>query len=85
MEMLRTLYRAINNTTSERTASLHERFSKPVPCKAKENLAVSLRQWQEDLQELQAVDSAPSKETILASLKMMVSPIRELKVGLEMM
>ena len=45
MEMLRTLYRAINITTSERATSLHERFSKPVPCKAKENLAVSLRQW----------------------------------------
>ena len=34
MEMLRTVYRVINNTTSERTASLHEEFSKPVPCKA---------------------------------------------------
>ena len=65
MEMLRTLYKAINSTTSERTAALHERFSKPTPCKAKGNLAVALRQWQEDLQELQAVDSPLAKRRFL--------------------
>jgi hypothetical protein len=77
--MLKMLYRTINKTTDERTAALHERFSRPVPCRVKEKLSLALHGWKEDLEELQAAGAAPSKETVAASLKILVGQVRELK------
>ena len=51
------------------TAAHHERFAKPVPCRDKTKLLLTLRQWLTDLKELQAAGSSPSKETVMQSLK----------------
>ena len=83
--MLRALYRNINKTTDERTAALHERFSRPTACKVKEKLSLALASWKEDLEELQAAGAAPSRETVVASLKLLVGQVRELKGLLDLL
>ncbi len=75
--MLRALYRNINKTPSERAAALHERFSRQVPCKVKAKLSLALASSKEALEELQAAGGAPSRETVVASLKLLVGQVRE--------
>ena len=47
--ILRVLHKEILASTAERTAALHERFAKPVPCRNKTKLLLTLRQWLTDL------------------------------------
>ena len=67
--ILRVLHKEILASTTEHTAALHERFAKPVPCREKTKLLLTLRQWLTDLKELQVAGSSPSKETVMQSLK----------------
>ena len=48
----RVLQKEVLASTAERTAALHERFGKPVPCRDKTKLLLTLRQWLTDLKEL---------------------------------
>ena len=59
---LRVLHKEILSSTAERTAALHESFAKPVPCRDKTNLLLTLRHWLTNLKELQAAGSSPAKE-----------------------
>ena len=47
------LHKEILASTAEHTAALHDRFAKPVPCRDKTKLLLTLRQWLTDLKELQ--------------------------------
>ena len=76
--ILSVLHKEILASTAEHTAALHERFAKPVPCRDKTKLLLSLRQWLTDLKELQAAGSSPSKETVMQSLKTVTGGIRDL-------
>ena len=67
--ILRVLHRQILWSTAEHTAALHERFAKPVFCRVKTKLLLTLGQWLTDLKELSAAGSSPSKETVMQSLK----------------
>ena len=67
--ILRVLQKEILASTAEHTAALHERFAKPVSCREKTKLLLTLRQWLTDLKELQAARSSPSKETLMQSLR----------------
>ena len=78
--ILRVLNKEILASTAEHTAALHERFAKPVPCRDKTKLLLTLRQWLTDLKELQAAGSSPSKETVMQSLKTVTGGIRDLTV-----
>ncbi len=80
--MLRRLQYAIMKSTTDRTAALHERFAHPSATKKKEKLSTDLRQWREDLEELQASGAPPSKPTVLPSLKQLIGALRELKMPL---
>ena len=80
-EILRVLHKEILASTAEHTAALHERIAKPVPCRDKTMLLLTLRQWLTDLtdlKELQAAGSSPSKETVMQSLKTVTGGIRDL-------
>ena len=72
------LHKQILASTAEHTAALHERFAKPVPCRDKTKLFLTLRQWLTDLKELQAAGSSPSKETAMQSLKTVTGGVRDL-------
>ena len=74
----RVLHKEILASTAEHTAALHERFAKPVPCRDKTKLLLTLRQWPTDLKELQPAGSSPSKETVMQSLKTVTGGIRDL-------
>ena len=76
--ILRVLHKEVLASTAEHTAALHERFAKPVPCRDKTKLLLTLRQWLTDLKELQAAGSSPSKETVMQSLKTVTGGIRDL-------
>ena len=76
--ILRVLHKEILASTAEHTAALHERFAKPVPCRDKTKLLLTLRQWLTNLKELQAAGSSPFKETVMQSLTMVTSGIRDL-------
>ena len=76
--ILRVLYKEILASTAEHTAALHERFAKPVPCRDKTKMLLTLRQWLTDLEELQAAGSSPSKETVMQALKTVTGGIRDL-------
>ena len=76
--ILRVLHKEILASTAEHTAALHERFAKPVPCRDKTKLLLTLRHWRTDLKELQAAGSSPSKETLMQSLKTVTGGIRDL-------
>ena len=76
--ILRVLHKEILASTAEPTAALHDRFAKPVPCRDKTKLLLTLRQWLTDLKELQAAGSSPSKETVMQSLKTVTGGIRDL-------
>ena len=76
--ILRVLHKEILASTAEHTAALHERFAKPVPCRDKTKLLLTLRQWLTDLKELQAAGSSLSKETVMQSLKTVTGGIRDL-------
>ena len=75
----RVLHKEILASTAEHTAALHERFAKPVTCRDKTKVLLTLRQWLTDLKELQAAGSSPSKETVMQSLKTVTGGIRDLK------
>ena len=81
--LLRTLKREITRGSAERTAGLHSRFSETPPCKTKESLLHALAAWKEDLEELAAAGATPSRETVMTSLKSLVSGVRELKSAVE--
>ena len=76
--ILSVLHKEILASTAEHTAALHERFAKPVPCRDKMKLLLTLRQCLTDLKELQAAGSSPSKETLMQSLKTVTGGIRDL-------
>ena len=76
--ILRVLHKEIFASTAEHTAALHERFAKPVPCRDKTELLLTLRQWLTDFKELQAARSSPSKETMMQSLKTVTRGFRDL-------
>ena len=76
--ILRVLQEEILASTAEHTAALHEMFAKPVPCRDKTKLLLTLRQWITDLKELQAAKSSPSQETVMQSLKTVTGGIRDL-------
>lgn len=82
-KLLKTLHSVVTRGSAERTAALHARFAAQTPCRSKEQLLHGLQVWREDLEELQAAGSSPSKETVLSSLKMLVSGVRELKNVIE--
>ena len=62
--ILRELHKEILASTAEHTAALHERFAKPVPCRDKTKLLVTLGQWLTDLKELQAAGIQRNSEAI---------------------
>ena len=72
------LHKKILASIAGHTAALHERFAKPVPCRDKTKLLLTLRQWLTDLKELQAAGSSPSKEAVMQSLKTVTGGIRDL-------
>ena len=76
--ILRVLHKEILAGTAEHTAAFHETFAKPVPCRDKTKLLLSLRQWLTDFKELQAAGSSPSKETVMQSLKTVTCGTRDL-------
>ena len=76
--ILRVFHEEILSSTAEHTAALHERFAKPIPCRDKTKLLLTLRQWLTDLKELQAAGSSPSKETVMKSLKTVTGGTRDL-------
>ena len=82
-KILRTLTRVVTRGSAERTAALHSRFAAQEPCKSKERLLRRLQLWREDLEELQAAGSAPSRETVLSSLRLLAKGVRELNNLLE--
>ena len=51
--ILSVLHKEILASTAEHTAALHERFAKPVPCRDKTKLLLTLRRWLTDLKEMQ--------------------------------
>ena len=65
--ILRVLHKEILASTAEHTVALHERFAKPISCRDKTKLLLTLRQWLTDLKELQAAGSSTSKETVMQS------------------
>ena len=67
--ILRVFHKLILASTAEHTAALHEVFAKPIPCRDKMKVLLTLRQWLTDLKELQAAGSSPFKETVIQSLK----------------
>ena len=58
--------------------ALHERCAKPVPCRDKTTLLLTLRRWLTNLKELQAAGSSPSEETVMQSLKTVTGGIRDI-------
>ena len=60
--ILRVLLNEILASTAEHTTALHERCAKPVPCRDKTKLLLTLGQWLADLKELQAAGNSASKE-----------------------
>ena len=64
-KILRTLTRVVTRGSDERTAALHSRFAAQEPCKSKGRwrLLHRLQLWREDLEELKAAGSTPSRET----------------------
>ena len=72
------LRKEILASRAEHTTALHERFVKPIPCRDKTKLLLTLRQWVTDLKELQAAGTSPSKETVVQSLKTVTGGIRDL-------
>ena len=81
--LLKTLNSVVTRGSAERTAALHNRFAAQSPCKTKEQLLHGLQVWKEDLEELQATGSAPGKETVMSSMKLLISGVRELKTVME--
>ncbi len=81
--LLKTLNSAVTRGSAERTAALHNRFAAQSPCKTKEQLLHGLQAWKEDLEELQATGSCPGKETVMSSMKLLISGMRELKTVME--
>jgi hypothetical protein len=79
----KTLNSVVTRGSAERTAALHKRIAAQSPCKTKEQLLHGLQAWKEDLEELQATGSSPGKETVISSMKLLVSGVRELKTVME--
>ena len=76
--ILRVFHKEILASTAEHTATLLERFAKPVLCWDKTKLFLTLRHWLTDLEELQAAGSSPSKQTVVRSLKRVTGGVRNL-------
>ena len=60
--ILRVLHKEILSITAEHPAALHERFAKPVLCRDKTKLLLTLRQWLTDLKELQVAEARHPKK-----------------------
>ena len=76
--LLRTLSLKITQISVDKIAVLHERFSKPQSCRSQEGPALALRQRKEDLDELQAAESATAQATVASSLRTIMGRIHEL-------
>ena len=79
--ILRVLHKETLASTAEHTAALHERFAKPVPCRDKTKLLLTLRQCLTDIKESQPAGSSPYKETMMQSVKTVTGGIRDLNNG----
>ena len=81
--LLKTLNSVVTRGSADRMAALHNRFAAQTPNKTKEQLLHGLQAWKEDLEELQATGSSPGEETVMSSMKLLISGVRELKTVME--
>ena len=84
--MLYKLNWLVNRACAERVTGLHRKFNEPTPVQRREALALALSSWKTDLQELAAMKTRPERETVMASLKKLISGLNaDLKMMVEML